>query len=181
MRANGFQPTDAEIVALNDLAKRIEYGKDITPANMPRVAFAGNVVLHEPTIGSLEWWMEYGHDAAWSDRMRLMTYFFMLANATDLDYLETLKSGHDIRKAVKRWMKKCSATEAELWRALMWVKCGSEDAARLLADDGPDAKVKDESEENALWMSLIAAASALGTSPSSLKTQTQSTLNSLLV
>lgn len=53
LRAAGFSPTDEEIVKLNDLAIRIERGKDTTPANMPRVAFAGNVVLHEPTIGAI--------------------------------------------------------------------------------------------------------------------------------
>ena len=63
----------------------------------------------------------------------------------------------------------------------MWVKCGTEDAALLLGSDGPKAECDDEEEENALWMSVIAAASALGTSPESLKTQTRSSLESLLI
>lgn len=53
LRQQGFKPTDEEVVALNDLAIRIERGKDTTPANMPRVAFAGNIVLHEPTVGAM--------------------------------------------------------------------------------------------------------------------------------
>lgn len=53
LRAAGFSPTDEEIIKLNDIALRIEHGKDTTAVNAPRTAFAGNVVLHEPTIGAL--------------------------------------------------------------------------------------------------------------------------------
>ena len=56
LRAQGFNPTDEEIVALNDLAIRIERGQNTTPYNMPRIGFAGSCVLHEPTVGALQWW-----------------------------------------------------------------------------------------------------------------------------
>jgi hypothetical protein len=53
LRKNGFSPTDEEVVKLNDIALRIEKGKEISPVNMPRIAHAGNITLHEPTIGSM--------------------------------------------------------------------------------------------------------------------------------
>lgn len=127
LRQQGYSPTDEEVVKLNDLAIRIERGKETTPANMPRVGFAGNVVLHEPTIGALEWWHDFGRDSAWTNDGRLETYFFMLANARNLDYLETLQRPKDIRNAVKQWKKRIDATHQELWRAMMWVKYGADE------------------------------------------------------
>ena len=111
LRQQGFKPTDEEVVKLNDLAVRIERGKETTPANMPRVGFAGSVVLHEPTIGAIEWWNDFGHDAAWTNDGRLETYFFMLAHARSLDYLMSLQRPKDIRNAVRKWKKRVDATQ----------------------------------------------------------------------
>lgn len=122
LRDSGFSPTDAEVVRLNDIALQIEHGKDTTAVNAPRVAFAGNVVLHEPTIGALQWWYNYGMDSAQSDSQRMNTQFFMLAHARNLDYLNSLERDSDIRAAVKKWMRGVNATEGELWRALLYVK-----------------------------------------------------------
>lgn len=101
---------------------QIEAGKDTTAANHPRFAFAGNVVLHEPTIGALEWWWSYGHDAAWTAKGKLNTYYFMLAHSRNVDVLRPLMQPSDINKAVKAWMKGVAATDAELFRALLYVK-----------------------------------------------------------
>lgn len=68
LRQQGFQPTDEDVIKLNDLAMKIEHGKDTTVANAPRIAFAGNVVLHEPTIGALQWWFNFGRNSAQSDK-----------------------------------------------------------------------------------------------------------------
>lgn len=143
LRAAGYEPTDDEVVRLNDLAVRIERGKETTPANMPRVAFAGNVVLHEPTIGALEWWNDYGRDAAWTSGGRLMTYFFMLAHARRLDCLNGLQRPKDIRAAVKKWSKRVDATQDELWRAMMWAKFGSEEA-RVYLDKAINDSMKND-------------------------------------
>ena len=96
LRASGFTPTDEEIIQLNDLALKIERGKDTTPVNMPRVAFAGNVVLHEPTIGAIQWWNDFGQDASLSNQWRMFTYLFMLANAKNLEILDGLQTPKQI-------------------------------------------------------------------------------------
>lgn len=180
LRDGGFNPTDAEIVELNDLAIRIERGKDTTPANMPRVAFAGNVVLHEPTVGALEWWNNFGLDADMLPEARLMTYFYMLANARNLDHLNKFQTPKEIRKAVKEWKKRVDATDAELWRAMMWVKYG---ANEVKAERDAMVKTTMDNEEamNALWYTVIAAAGALGISPDDLRTCTHSELLATLV
>lgn len=122
LRQQGFEPTDEEIIKLNDLAMEIEHGKDTSVANAPRTARAGNVVLHEPTIGAIQWWFNYGKDSAYSDSWRMTTQFFMLANARNVDYLNSLTTEKDIRKAVRQWASTIEATEGELWRALLYVK-----------------------------------------------------------
>lgn len=180
LRAAGYEPTDEEIIRLNDLAIRIERGKETTPANMPRVGFAGNVILHEPTIGAIEWWSDFGKDAAWTSEGRLQTYFFMLAHARMIDYLSTLQRPKDVRNAVRKWRKTVGATKDELWRALMWVKFGAEDVECDIKKRTHDSMESEETMD-ALWFNLIAASGAVGVSPEDLKTQTQSELVALLV
>ena len=180
LRQQGYTPTDEEIIRLNDLAIRIERGKETTPANMPRIGFAGNVVLHEPTIGAIEWWNNYGCDAAFTDSGRLLTYFFMLSNSRNVSYLNTLTTPKDIRKAVSKWKRNIDATDKELWRAMMWVKYGTEEI-EIENQERINDSLQNEETMNTLWYNLIAAAGAIGVTPDMLKTQTQSELISTLI
>ena len=177
LRQQGFKPTDEEIVALNDIAVRLEHGKETTPANAPRVAFAGNVVFHEPTLGALEWWYGFGSSAAYSTKWRIYTYFFMLANAKNLDYLDKLESAKDINKAVQKWMKGVNATENELWRALWYVKFGERGVD--IGDTDGEEPTSDESRDK-IWDTICMAAGLFGVPPDSLRTYTQSTVLSCI-
>lgn len=180
LRASGFNPTDAEIVRLNDLAVRIERGKHTTVANMPRTGCAGNVVLHEPTIAALEWWHQFGRDAAWTTRGKLNVYYWMLAHATDPDAFEGLEDARSIRRAVRHWLRKVFATDGELWRALIWVRSGENPIAE---DDRPasvtDSVIDDETFNHVARLT-IAAAGMLGVAPKDLKCETLPTLVALI-
>lgn len=175
LREQGFSPTDEEIIALNDLAVQIEIGKDTTVANHPRFAHAGNVVFHEPTVGALEWWWEYGHDAAWTSRGQLHTHFFMLAHARDIELLSTLKKPCDINKAVKVWLKGVGATDDEMLRAMMYVKHGLNWVLPEKSEQPDSDKVLDH-----LHQLLMMAGGQLGIAPDDLKTQTQTQLMQML-
>lgn len=179
LRVCGFKPTDDEIIQLNDLALRIEQGKELTPQNAPRFAICGNVILHEPTVMGQMWWMDYGKDAFFLDDWRLKCYFFMLANSRNED-LKKLTVGNEIRKAVKKWARNCCATESELWRGLMWVKYADKTAHEQIENE-IETTIEDDEKRTALWMSLIAASGALGLPPESLETKTRSELNGLLI
>lgn len=178
LRKSGFAPTDEEVVRLNDLALEIERGKDTTPANHPRFAFAGSVVLHEPTIGAIEWWEQFGKDAAWTNDGKLMTYFFMMAHARKVDYLSTLDSPSAIRKAVKEWKRRVDATQEELWRACLYVKHGAESAG---GDPVVHTSLSEDETLDVLWNDLIQAAGALHIHPDELKTLTHSALLDTLI
>lgn len=181
LRAAGFRPTDAEVVRLNDLAVRIERGKNTTVANMPRVAEAGNIYLHEPTIGALEWWHNFGRDAAWSSRGKLECYYWMLANADNPDAFEGLEKPRDIRRVVRKWRCTVFATESQLWRALMWVKTGEAGDAEEVTPAALESTVEDDATMDRLYASVIAAAGALSMRPSELRTETVDTLTALLI
>ena len=176
LRSAGYAPTDDEVVRLNDLAIRIEQGKHTTCANAPRSALCGNIVLHEPTVGALEWWHEFGRDAAWTVRGQMDVYFFALAHARDLDMLHALTSPHSIRRAVRMWRRTVAATEAELWRGLLWVK-RAESVAEPPGGDKP--QTGDETLDR-LAMIVIAAAGAVGVAPDALRTETPTRLVALI-
>lgn len=180
LRENGFNPTDEEIIKLNDIGIRIEAGKQTTPANHPRIGFAGNIAIHEPTIGGVLWYEDFGKDSARSDKTRMLTYLFMLAHCRNLDYLTSLEKPEEIQKCVKKWSKTVDATEMEIWRAILWVKFG--EAGMDLEEVN---KIKDDIDNEDLlkhlWMTVIAASGNLGVKPEDLMTQTQSNLLATLI
>lgn len=104
----------------------------------PRTAVAGNIVFFEPTLGALEWWNEFGRHAALNDTTAVNLYFFMLAHAKDVSYLDSLKDGDNIRKQLKTWLKGVAATQEQLWRALMYVKFGSTPPESKDSEDSKD-------------------------------------------
>lgn len=174
LRDEGYSITDEEVIALNDLAVQIEAGKETTVANHPRFAFAGNVILHEPTVGALEWWWSFGRDAAWTTKGKLNTYYFMLANARNVELLAPLQKPSDINKAVKLWMKSVNATDGELFRALLYVKHNTE-----YVDEDNDKKI-DEEGLDSIWNLLLICAGQMGVKLDDLKTCTQSELMCLI-
>lgn len=181
LRADGFRPTDEEVVRLNDLGTRIERGKSTTVANAPRTATAGNVVFYEPTVAALMWWHDFGCDAAWTNYGKIMTQFFMLAYSREPDFLERLTSAGEIRRAVRKWKSTVHATDAELWRALMWVKSGANFVEDVDQKKDAGDPVSEEERFDELARTLISAAGAVGVSPDDLRTRTQTELVALLV
>lgn len=177
LRAAGYQPTDEDVVKLNDIAVKIETSKEPTVVNAPRAATAGSVTLYEPTVGALIWWNEIGKDSFSSDKIRLYGYFFMLANSRNVSYLQTLDNQKKTVAEVKKWVSGIDATDAELWRALLYVKR----AYDFIDDDAVKNATEDEDFINSLWYQIIACAGASGIKPEDLMTQTQSNLVSLLV
>ena len=179
LREQGYQPTDEEIIKLNDLALKIERGKETTPANMPRIAVVGNVVLHEPTVGSIQWWENFGKNASYSDEMKMMVYYWTLTYATEVDYLNKFKSHREIFKEVKNWSKKLTCTEEQLWKGLLWVKFGGDN------DNPNDQKVKeildDEQTMNYIWSIVLKVSSSTGIKVEELMTRTQTELSYMLV
>lgn len=179
LREQGYQPTDEDIIKLNDLALKIERGKETTPANMPRIAVVGNVVLHEPTIGAIQWWEEYGKNASYTSELKMMVYYWTLAFANEVEYINQFKTHREIQREVKKWMKKLNCTEEQLWKGLLWVKFGGDH------DNPNDEKVKeildDEQTMNYIWSMVLKVSSSTGTKVEDLMTRTPTELSYMLV
>ena len=156
----------------------IERGRDTTPPNHPRFAFAGNTVLHEPTVGALEWWIQFGKDADLTNEGRMMTYFFMMANSRRVEWLRRLTSPADIRKAVKLWKTGVGATDEELWRACLYVKEGEKSEA---GRPSVMTTLDDEQQLDMLWRDLIVTAGIMHVNPDDLKTCTRSVLTDTMI
>ena len=182
LRENGVEPTLEEIIKLNDLAIRIEKGRETSPQSSPRFAVAGNVVLHELTIGAEIWWNEIGKDVFITDKGKLNAYFFLHAMSRDVEGLNNLKTPKEIKQAVKAWLKKVEATESEMWRALLWVKFSNEDFNPMETDYIEiENSLKDEARLELLWATVISSAGSLGIEPKQLLTLTQSQLTGILI
>jgi len=170
LRREGYSLTDAEVISLNDLACAIQHGKETTAANHPRFAFAGNVVLHEPTMAAMEWWWSYGHDATWLASSQLKVHYFMLAHARQPDVFDALKRPQDINRAVRAWLRGVAATSDELFRAMLYVKHNDE------AQYADPADIEDAEHLDRLNHVLIEAAGATGIRPEDLRTRTRTEL-----
>lgn len=156
LRLSGFSPTDAEVVQLNDLAMLVERAKDNNITSHPRKYNVGNVVLHELTVGAIEWWEEYGKEAFTSDDDRVMGYFFTFAHARELEYLGTLTEEKEIRKALKKWKKGLEATPDQLWKGMMWCKFGDETPElKKQVDDCVEVLTKSHTILDYIWTQVI--------------------------
>lgn len=98
----------------------------------------------------------------------------MLAHARDVDLLAPLQKPSDIKKAVKVWLKGVGATDAELFRALLYVKHGTE-----FQDEADGEKSEDEGMDS-IWSLLILCSGQTGIKPDDLKTCTQTELVHLI-
>lgn len=177
LRESGYQITDEEVVALNDLAVQIEVGKDTTIANHPRFAFAGNVVFHEPTIGALEWWWAFGRDAAWTSKGQLRTHYFMLAHARNLELLDSLQTPAAVNRAVRAWAKGVAATDGEMLRAMLYVKHGLH---WTMPEEPPETPSDESARLDHLYTLLALAAGQTGIKPEDLRSHTETQIMQML-
>lgn len=176
LRQNGYTPTDEEVVQLNDLARDIENGKDLTVVNAPRCQLVGeNTLLWEPTIGSDIWWHQIGSKCTTDNNFLTFVYFYSLANARNVDKLHELDGCKQIIKAVKKWIKTLCATEGELWSAVLYLKRLDEFKIDY------NTKFSDKEYIDQLYSYVIQCASALGKTPDDLRTVTRSQLIELLI
>lgn len=162
LRQIGCSPTDEEIVILNDLARKIEKGKWTSPANYPRFAVAGNIVLHQPTIAMIEWWNNYGSSADIFPQMKFTTYMFGLAHGRQPDFLDALTKPRDIRSAVKKWMKTIHATDTEMYRAMLYVSFDDfkDEEKEKKDEDFVKSVVEADYKMDMLWNMLISVSGA---------------------
>ena len=116
LQAEGLKPTLEDFDRLNQLALRLEDGAETTPANHPRIGWAGDVPFHEPTAAALMWLQDYAGRVSADAETQQTFFFFACAHATKPDVFEGLETPRQIEKAVKDWLRKMPCTVREKYK-----------------------------------------------------------------
>ena len=186
MRAEGLDPTLDDFDRLNLLALRLEDGAETTPANHPRIGWAGDVPFHEPTACALMWLQDYASHVKCDAETRQTFFYFACAHATDPKAFEGLESPKAIERAVKAWLRKLPCTEREMARASHYAAWGFDDAVpapterrmEYLRRTGRTAAAENLAR---LERVMSQAAASTGLSYLDLLAQTPSRLNAMVV
>ena len=94
--AEGLKPTPQDIIRLNALALKIERHESCAMSlfNLPRVAFLGNIILREPTLGHEIWLAEVERICDMDDiltNLAVTAYACSVIDAKDLPELDKRK------------------------------------------------------------------------------------------
>lgn len=186
MRAEGLNPTLDDFDRLNQLALRLEDGPETTPANHPRIGWAGDVPFHEPTACAIMWLQDYAAHVKCDAETRQAFFYFACAHATDPSAFNALETPRQIEKAVKGWLRSVPCTEREMARACHYAAWGYDDAVaapspmklEYLHRSGKSAAAANLER---LERVMAGAASSCGLSYLDLMAQTPSRLNALVV
>lgn len=128
MRAEGLNPTLDDFDRLNQLAVRLEDGAETTPANFPRIGWAGDVPFYEPTAAALMWLQDFASRVPCDEETQQTFYYFALAHGRTPESFAGLEQPRAIEKAVKAWLRKLPCTVAEMARACHYAAWGFDDA-----------------------------------------------------
>lgn len=128
LKAEGLNPTLEDFDRLNQLAIRLECGAETTPANHPRIGWAGDVPFFEPTAASIMWLQDYADRVKCDHETHETFFFFACAHATSPAAFRALQTPRAIAKAVREWLRRMPCTVREMARACHYAAWGFDDA-----------------------------------------------------
>ena len=108
-----------------------------------------------------------------------MVYYWSLAFATEVEYLNKYKTHREIAREVKRWKRNLNCTEDQLWKGLLWVKYGGD-------HDNPNTesvkeRLDDDATMRSLWAMVLKVSSYSGITVEDLMTRTQCDISYMLM
>lgn len=186
MLAEGLRPTLDDFERLNQLAVRLEDGAETTPANHPRIGWAGDVPFYEPTAAALMWLQDYARRVPCDEETQQSFFYFALAHGRDPAVFEKLIEPNAIGKAVKAWLRKLPYTVREMERACRYAAWGLDDAQPALTKQRKEYLRRKNTTAAAdnlqkLERVLAAAAASSGMAYFDLLACTPSRLNAMVV
>ena len=184
--AEGLKPTLDDFERLNQLAVRLEDGAETTPANHPRIGWAGDVPFYEPTAAALMWLQDYAKRVPCDEETQQSFFYFALAHGRDPAAFEGLEEPRQIGKAVKAWLRKLPCTVREMERACRYAAWGLDDAQPAMTPKRREylrRKNMTAAADNMLKLErvLAAAAASSGMTYFDLLACTPSRLNAMVV
>lgn len=180
--AEGLPATLEDFDRLNQLALRLQCGGEASPANAPRIGWAGDVPFHEPTAAALMWLQMFAERVPCDAETQQTFFFFACAHAKRPDVLMALEKPDDIEKAVKAWLRTVPATVEEMERACHYASWGFDDAVPApvpTSQRGDKAEAADNLARLERQLSL--AAGICGWSYADMMASTPSRLNAMVV
>lgn len=186
MVADGLRPTLDDFDRMNLLALRLEAGAETTPANYPRIGWAGDVPFYEPTAAAIMWLQDYAVRAAGDAETRSTFYYFALAHGRQPEFFKGLETPQQIGRAVKEWLRTVGVTEDEMARACHYAGFGFDDAEPAVTPMRREylkRRNKTAASENLekLEQMVVDASAASGMSYSDLMACTPTRLNAMVV
>lgn len=128
LKAEGLNPTLEDFDRLNQLAIRLECGAETTPANHPRIGWAGDVPFYEPTAAAIMWLQDYADRVKCDRETHESFFFFACAHALDPVAFRGLDTPRAIGRAVREWLRETPCTVREMARACHYAAWGFDDA-----------------------------------------------------
>ena len=186
LRAEGLNPTLEDFDRLNQLAVRLEDGAETTPANHPRIGWAGDIPFYEPTAAALMWLQDFARRVPCDEETQQSFFYFALAHGRDPAAFEGLEEPRQIGKAVKAWLRKLPCTVREMERACRYAAWGLDDAQPAMTPKRREylrRKNTTAAADNMLKLErvLAAAAASSGMTYFDLLACTPSRLNAMVV
>ena len=184
LRADGLEPTDADVIRLNTVALRISDGPETTAYNMPRFARAGDIVLWEPTLAAWKWF-QFARGFAEDEAMENIMFAYACVNGRKRGAFADLYEIPAMEAALGRFAAATYATAKEVKRAIDYILRKTDDIAEKTEME--KAKDKDTTPEErerrnyaALERTLAEAANHVGYTYEDLMMHTPSQLTGLL-
>lgn len=184
----GLSPHLEDIIRLNALGLKLDSSKETTFANAPRIAWAGDVALHQPTCQAELWMLDVGEAVA--DVKTVDTFwYFACAHAKIPGFFDSLVDKDKVKKAVKDWYKSLPCTRDELHRAFRYVVYGDEQGGDVYPEETELKKENKKKKAGVDFRQLhyaeldedfAEARTKLGLSTKELLTMTRSRLVSML-
>lgn len=128
LQAEGLSPSLDDFDRLNQLALRIQAGRETTVANFPRVGWAGEVPFYQPTFAAISWYLTFAERVPCDAETKNTFWFFALAHARRPNFFKNLTTADEIAAAVQRWADDLPVTREEVSRACSYAANGFDDA-----------------------------------------------------
>lgn len=137
LEAQGIRLTPEEIITLNELGLRVERAATSADINAcPRIGWAGNVPIHEPTLQAEEWMDTYAARFAEDEPSYWSLFLFACAHATRPGFFAdpSLHTPEGVQAAADAWRASCPATRDQLDAAFAYAYLGSDPGADIIPE-----------------------------------------------
>lgn len=183
MEALGIHLTPSEIVRLNELGLRLERSATSADVNAcPRIGWAGEIAVYEPTVQVEEWVRNYALRFAIDEASYWSMYLFACCHALDAGFFNRpeMHIADGVQAEIDMWKSSLTATKAQLEEAFSYAYLGNDAGVDVIAEPSEKKPSKPTSEEAYYSAVDSALSSGLSLSVEEMQTLTETRLHAIL-